>query len=1019
MAFAACTNFGQEVDAGLLEPDIKSLSFESQGGTFSIKIKSGTQWDVTVPSWMKASSISAISGSPFEWNLRGTCEDNDRTESRSGSIVFKTKLKQATVSVYQEAKPVVHVTGVSVSPATLSLGVGDSSYLTAKVSPSNAANQNVTWKSSNTSVATVNSSGRVSGVKAGSATITVTTEDGGYSAYCSVTVGVAVTGISVSPTSRTLTEGDSYTLTLSVFPYNASNKNVTWSSNNTTVATVDSYGTVKAVKEGSATITAKSEDGGFTATCQITVVKATVAVTGVSVSPTTLTMTAGDTYKLTATVSPSNATNKNVTWSSNKTSVATVDSNGNVTAVAAGSATITVKTVDGSKAATCSVTVKPATVAVTGVTVSPTTLSLTEGQSHSLTYVVSPTNATNKNVTWSSSNTSVATVDSNGKVTAVSGGYATVTVKTEDGGKTANCNVTVQTASPSYVDLGLSVKWATFNVGASSAEQYGRYYAWGETAVKTEYSWNSYTVPYGSSSYYSTNNHKVLDLVDDAAYVSWGGKWRMPTLDEMNELLNNCSWSWSQINGVYGYKVTSKMSGYTSKYIFLPAAGYRDGTNSMSSGSDGMYWTSSLSTGGSSSANALAFNSSSRYIGSSSSRYFGFTVRAVYGDPVVHVTGVSFGSNEVNINVGEAKTLSYTVSPSNATDKSVTWSSSNTSVATVSNGTVSGLKAGSATITVKTNDGGYSAYCTVNVIQTSQGLTAVDLGLPSKVKWGSCNLGASKPEDTGDYYAWGEKTPKTYNFSWGYYLWCNGTASSLTKYNLHSNLGSVDYRTVLEASDDAATISLGGQWRVPTREEIQELINYCSWTLTLRGGVYGYNVSRNNNSIFIPVAGYNTGSYVTSQGSLGHYWASSIKTDDSRYAYYLDFSTNYSPEISWGYRCYGLTIRPVSGSATNVAVTGVSLNKSSLTLSVGASETLTFTISPTNATNKNVSWSSSNTSVATVDQNGKVTGVKAGSATITVTTSDGGKKANCSVTVQNGSVNSGDPEGFDEDNGQW
>ena len=181
--------------------------------------------------------------------------------------------------------------------------------------------------------------------------------------------------------------------------------------------------------------------------------KPTVPVTGVTVSPTTLTLEVGKTSTLTATVTPSNATDKTVTWKSSNTSVATVSSAGVVTGVAAGTATITATTQDGGKTATCAVTVKAATIPVTGVTVSPTTLTLEKGKTKTLTATVTPSNATNQTVTWSSSNTSVATVSSAGVVTAKAVGNATITVTTQDGGKTATCAVTVTAPKATKLEI--------------------------------------------------------------------------------------------------------------------------------------------------------------------------------------------------------------------------------------------------------------------------------------------------------------------------------------------------------------------------------------------------------------------------------------------------------------------------------------------------------------------------------------------------------------------------------------
>jgi uncharacterized protein YjdB len=193
-------------------------------------------------------------------------------------------------------------------------------------------------------------------------------------------------------------------------------------------------------------------------------------VTGVSLNTSSQSLTVGQTFQLTATLSPTNATNKAVTWSSSNTAIAEVDASGLVTAKAAGAATITVTTTDGGKTATCAVTVTNTTVGVTGVSLDASSQSLTVGQTFQLTETVSPTNATNKAVTWSSSNGSVASVSSSGLVTANAAGTATITVTTADGGKTATCVITVASAtnvqSITFTWTGGSSK--SFFVGATS-----------------------------------------------------------------------------------------------------------------------------------------------------------------------------------------------------------------------------------------------------------------------------------------------------------------------------------------------------------------------------------------------------------------------------------------------------------------------------------------------------------------------------------------------------------------------
>ena len=158
-----------------------------------------------------------------------------------------------------------------------------------------------------------------------------------------------------------------------------------------------------------------------------------------------------------------------------------------------------------------------------------------------------------------------------------------------------------------YVDLGLSVKWATCNVGANSPEDYGDYFAWGETKPKDYYDWSTYKycdsssltlTKYCSKSYYGkdsfSDNKTILDSEDDAATVNWGGAWRMPTKEEQDELRNNCTWTWTILNGVNGYLVISNVEGYTDCSIFLPASGYWVEGVPYGAGLDGYYWSSSL-----------------------------------------------------------------------------------------------------------------------------------------------------------------------------------------------------------------------------------------------------------------------------------------------------------------------------------------------------------------------------------------------------------------------------------------
>lgn len=240
-----------------------------------------------------------------------------------------------------------------------------------------------------------------------------------------------------------------------------------------------------------------------------------------------------------------------------------------------------------------------------------------------MTVLFNPTNVPDKSVTWSSSDETVATV-SNGVVTAVSKGSATITATSVTGGKTATCDVFVSAQEAAEaIDLGLSVKWASFNVGANAPEEYGEYYAWGElepyyengyaqenpqahwkTGKSAGYDWTSYKWCGGSDTSFTkycsgpergtvVDYKTELDLEDDVARQEWGGKWRIPTNAEFEELLANSSKERVNQNQVFvGMRFTSTKTGYTDKSIFLPAAGYYMGIYGQ--GTCGRYWTSTL-----------------------------------------------------------------------------------------------------------------------------------------------------------------------------------------------------------------------------------------------------------------------------------------------------------------------------------------------------------------------------------------------------------------------------------------
>jgi len=362
------------------------------------------------------------------------------------------------------------VNGISVSPTSKTIKVGESFNITPTVTPASATDKVVTWSSSNNAIASVDTTGKVTGLSTGTATITATTHDGGLTATCTVTVSnttINVTGITLDTTAKTMGVGETYNLKPTITPSNATDKSVEWFSGNPAVASVDTTGKVTAKAIGVAVITATTHDGGYKATCTITVSNSKVSVTGIELTTTSRNMYAGDQYILQTIIKPDNATDKSVTWTSSNPAIATVDESGIVSALKAGTTTITATTNDGGFKANCIITVTGEVVNVTGITLSPTTKTMYTGESFILIPTITPDNATNKSVTWTSSDPTIASVDENGMVKAIKKGTATITAKTDDGGFTATCVITVNEGDKKVTGITLTPTTNTIKPGDS------------------------------------------------------------------------------------------------------------------------------------------------------------------------------------------------------------------------------------------------------------------------------------------------------------------------------------------------------------------------------------------------------------------------------------------------------------------------------------------------------------------------------------------------------------------------
>ena len=508
---------------------------------------------------------------------------------------------------------------------------------------------------------------------------------------------VAVTDVTLNSATLKLVEGDTASLIATVSPSNADNKKIIWSSSNASIASVKE-GVVTAIKAGTTVITAKSDDGGKTATCAITVVEKVFPVESVSLNKTIVQIEEGDELTLTATIAPVNATNKNIIWTSSDESVAKVN-DGKVTALKIGSATITVKTEEGNKTATCAVTVVEKVYHVESVSLDKTNVELKEGEETTLAATVNPANATNKDLTWTSSDENVATVE-NGKITALKVGHATIIVKSVDGDKSASCEVTVLPVLVESVSLDkneVEIKTGeelTLNVTINP-----------ENATNQDVIWTS-------------EDESIATVIDGKVTAIEVGTTIITVTTVDGEKTAECKvivlpWAVESVT-LDQTKVEIK----TGEEITLSAT-----INPVNATNKNITWTSSDEN--------IATVVDGKVYGVNIGKAI-ISVVTEDGEKTAscevnvvpwHVESVALDQTDVEMKKGEEITLTATINPEQASNKNVTWTSSDENVATVIDGKVTAVSAGEAIITVKTEDGEKTAECKVVVIVPVTGVT--------------------------------------------------------------------------------------------------------------------------------------------------------------------------------------------------------------------------------------------------------------------------------------------------------
>lgn len=544
-------------------------------------------------------------------------------------LLFLGLIQFGVISLASDIKPAEVVLNVN----EIGIKKGRGYQLITMVLPENANNKQVTYESSDPKIASVNSvSGYIKGLKVGTATIKVKTLINDKETECLVNVqddGISVQSISLNTKNINLAVGYTYGLSYRIIPTNATELNAIFYSSDPSIATVDSKGMVRGIREGNAIITVSANNGAITDTTYVTIYKKGTTTTNtagetiktnnyptnVKLSSSSLDMKNGTTAQLYATITPSNA-NSILSWKSSNPSVATVNENGLVQAVGIGTTDIIVTTID-NKTASCKVTVGSYSVNVTKVKILTNYKYMYVGKEENLYVDIEPSNATNRTITWSSSNPSVVSVDNSGHIRAISSGSVTITAKSVDGGHTSTSTIEVGGDTKGIEAKSISFTKPSYEVGVNST-----------ISLSSSINYNPTNTTYKAVNFSSSNTN--VATVDNTGLVRGIGI------------------------GEATITAVSKQGQATA------------------------------------------------------------TTKIIVKN--IASTGVTLSNTEITLSLNDTFTISASVKPDTASNKTVTFMSRNQNVVTVDkNGMIRAVGSGTAIIDVKPNGGGTASTCTVTV----------------------------------------------------------------------------------------------------------------------------------------------------------------------------------------------------------------------------------------------------------------------------------------------------------------
>lgn len=648
-------------------------------------------------------------------------ENPSYTDSRTGHITISADGVEGaivTIPITQEKNPTIHVTGISMEKTEYTSYIDSNYILNTAIYPENATNKQIKWSSSNPNIITVDEkSGQIRHKQTGTATLTATTVDGGFTASCIVTGVQPPTGIDINKQVLTLVVGSTEKLIKTVHPENVYRPDsVTWTSSNPSIATVDSTGKVTAISTGTANISVKTNDRGYTASCTVTV-KPAIKVTGGTkrtgivcrniyiTSDSAWTAETTDSWLTMYTTTDYSKRAKTMSGSAGTDVAAYVWLEELPLTIASRTGKITFRNAYSSYI--LDIVQDRTDAPMTGVSFKSTSGTLAAGETMMLIPTFEPSYATDRRVTWSSNNTAVATVDANGNVKGIAPGTANITVRTTDGGFTAEYTVVVNleiiggsknegivcrsiwgTATSSWTAT-VDVSWikinSVYDLNSASSTISGN-----ATSELTCYAWLS-ELPLTVASrtghivFRCENSTYTLDIVQDRTDAPMTGVSFSPTsgtiaVGEMKTLIPTFAPSYA----------TDRRVTWSSNNTAIATVDANGNVKGIAPGTAKI--TVKTTDGG--------FTAT-------------YTVTVI-----VPVTGVTLNKTTTTINKGNSETLIATVIPSNATNKKVEWTSSLLNTAEVdANGKVTAKNAGGCTITVTTDDGTYSARCVVTVVE--------------------------------------------------------------------------------------------------------------------------------------------------------------------------------------------------------------------------------------------------------------------------------------------------------------